>query len=94
MRKTSSSVKLFESSSVQLAGRLEIVTERLLDDQSDPAFGRAALADLLDELRHRIRRDGEVVDAIPARAELLVEVVESQRMTWSWPSSSANSIET
>ena len=60
----------------QLAGGGEVVAERLLDDQAHPASGFAALTELSDDRRHRLRRDGEVVDAVPARAALLVDLVQ------------------
>ena len=43
MRKTSSSAKCSWMLRVQLARRREVVAERLLDDQPDPALGAAAL---------------------------------------------------
>ena len=61
----------------QLARGGEVVAERLLDDQARPAFGLATLADLLDDHRHRLRRDCEVVDAVAARAALGVELVHA-----------------
>ncbi len=79
MRKTSSSVKLFPQQRVEVAGRLKIVAERLLDDQPRPPGGRAALAQLLDELGHRYGWDCEVVDAVSARAVLPVELGETSR---------------
>src|SRR4029453_971164 len=61
---------------VQLPRGGEVAAERLLHDHPRPALGRAPLADLADEHGDRVRRDGEVVDAVAGRAALLVEVVE------------------
>ena len=77
MRKTSFSAKCCLISRVQLLRRLEVVPERLLDDQPDPAFGAAPLRDLLDERPDRARRHREVVDPVPLRAALRVELVSS-----------------
>ena len=59
---------------VQLARRREVVAERLLDDQPDPALGRAPRRDLAHERPDRARRHREVVDAVAPRAALLVEL--------------------
>jgi hypothetical protein len=61
---------------VQLAGRLEVASEGLLDD--DPAAGReAGLGQPLDDLREDRRRDGEVEDrplgALQPDRELVVQ---------------------
>ena len=79
MRKTSDSSNSFSEERVQLPGRLEVVAERLLDHEPVPAALRATLADLLDERPDHRRRDGEVVDAVAARAEVLVDVCERPR---------------
>src|SRR4030095_3473573 len=59
---------------VQLAGGREIASERLFHHPGDPARRRPARAKPLDEDRHSRRRDGEVVDAVAARLELLVHL--------------------
>ena len=74
MRKISSSVKCSLQLRVQRARRVEVVAERLLDDEARPALRAAALADLLDERRDRARRHGEVVEAVASGAALLVEL--------------------
>src|SRR5204862_7120083 len=61
---------------VQVAGRLEVVAERLLDDQAPPALGLAPLAHGVDHRLERARRDGEVVNAVAACLPLLVELVD------------------
>ncbi len=61
---------------VELAGRVEVVTERLLHDQSRPAGRGAALAERVDDRRERARRDCEVVDAIASELPLGVELHE------------------
>ena len=76
MRKTSFSAKCCADQLGELARGGEVVAERLLDDQARPALGRAPLAELPDERRHRLRRDREVVDAVPARSAFLVELVQ------------------
>ena len=75
MRKTSFSVKCSRDQVVQLARRLEVVAERLLDDQAVPAGGRAVLGHLLDERADRRRRHGEVVEPVSLRAALDVDAV-------------------
>ena len=72
-------VELLGEQGVQLLGRLEVVAERLLDHEPVPAVLRAPLADLLDERADHRRRDGEVVDAVSARPEVLVHVRERPR---------------
>ena len=62
---------------VQVAGALEVVAERLLDDQTRPAPGPAPLPHLDDDRLDRVRGDGEVVDAVAARPARLVELVEA-----------------
>ena len=90
MRKTSFSAKCSLISAFSSFADVEVVTERLLDDQPDPALGAAALGDLLDERADRRRRDGEVVDAVAARAALLSSFVSLSRSSSS-PLSSAKS---
>src|SRR5438477_668426 len=57
---------------VELLRGGEVVTERLLDDQARPAGRAPALAERLDDLRERRRRNGEVVDAVPEELAVLV----------------------
>ena len=61
---------------VELARRREVVAERLLDDQPHPALLRPPLADLGHRGRERLRRHGEVVEAVAAGAALGVELLE------------------
>ena len=80
MRKISSSAKYCCEQLVQLARRLEVVAERLLDDQPHPARrGAAPLAELVDDRADRARRHREVVDAVAACAALLVELGQQRR---------------
>ena len=76
MRKTSFSVKCSLISAFSSRADCEVVTERLLDHEPDPALRRAALADVLDERADRGRRHREVVEAVAHRAALLVELVQ------------------
>jgi hypothetical protein len=52
------------------------VTERFLDDEARPAAGAAAAAELHDDRLDRIRRHGQVVQAISARSPRRVQIVE------------------
>ena len=61
---------------VQLAGRREVVAERLLDDQPHPAFLRAPLADLGHRSGECLGWHGEVVEPVAAGAALGVELLE------------------
>ena len=61
---------------VQPVRRRAVVAERLLDDQPDPALRAPPLAELVDDRLEGRRRHGEVVEAVPAAAALLVEVVQ------------------
>ena len=64
---------------VQRARRREVVAERLLDDQPHPAVRRPPLRDLVQQRRDRARRHREVVDAVPERPALLVELRQRAR---------------
>ena len=61
---------------VQPPRRGEVEPERLLDDHARPALGPAALADLPHERRDRVRRHGEVVEAVAIGAVLAVDLRE------------------
>ena len=61
---------------VQLARRLEVVTEGLLDDQPDPPLGGATRGDLVHDRADCARRDCEVVDAVATGPALVVELRE------------------
>ncbi len=54
---------------VELAGRGQVVAERLLDDGAAPralgGVGQAVLLELLDDLGEELRRDGEVEAKLP-----------------------------
>ena len=50
--------------------------ERLLDDHARPALPFAALADLADDHRERLGRDGEVVEPVAGRPARRVELLE------------------
>ena len=79
---------------VQLARRLQVAAERLLDDDAAPcAFllvGEARAAQLLGDQRERLRRDREVERVVAHRAPLGVEVVDGL-LEVSNASSSSNS---
>ena len=64
---------------VQLPRRREVAAERLLDDHARPAARRPPLAELLDERRERLRRDGQVVEAVAFRPPLAVDLAELLR---------------
>ena len=71
-------LEVLEDRGVQLLRALEVVAERLLDDEPCPARRMPALAELGDDGLNRRRRDGEVVDAVPGRSVLLVELVQAR----------------
>ena len=73
MRKISFSSKCSQSIALSCARRLEVVAERLLDDQPRPAGRGSALAERLDDRRKRGRRNCEVIDAVSPELPLLVE---------------------
>jgi hypothetical protein len=58
----------------QLPRGREVVAERLLDDQPCPAVWVPEAGDLRDDVRHDLRRNCEVVDAVAASASLLVDL--------------------
>ena len=60
----------------QLASGREVVAEGLLDDHARPALPLAALPDLADHDRKRLRGDRQVVQSVAARAAGPVELVE------------------
>ena len=69
---------------VQRLGRLQIATERLLDDEARPVFravagaggaaGRARFAESLDGRRKDVRRQRQVEDAVGRLAAVLLEL--------------------
>ena len=67
---------------VQLAGRLQVRAERLLDDQPGEALGvvrllgQAGAAEVLGDDREELGGGGEVEEAVAARPQLGVEVLE------------------
>jgi hypothetical protein len=61
---------------VQRARGLQVVPERLLDDQSRPAVGRSPLAEPTHDRRDDARRDRQVVDAVSVQAALPVGLLE------------------
>ncbi len=73
MRKISSSLEVLAELRGELLRRLEVVAERLLDDDARPAAVVAPLAERVDDRRERRRRDGEVEDAVAAEVALGVE---------------------
>jgi hypothetical protein len=60
----------------QLAGRRKVVPEGLLDDHPRPALALASLADLSDDRRERLGRDGEVVEAVAPGPAGAVELLQ------------------
>ena len=65
---------------VELAGRLEVVAERLLDHHPAPRavalLGQAVLLELPDDGAEEARRDREVEGVVAAGAPLLVELLD------------------
>ena len=66
---------------VELARRIQVSSERLLDDHPAPAgavlfIGEPDPAHLLDDLSHLRGLGGEVVEAIPGSAPLDVKSIE------------------
>ncbi len=76
MRNSSSSREPALHDRVQLARGAQVVAERLLDDQPCPALAVAPLADLTHHRLERLRRHGEVVEAVPGGAALGVDLLE------------------
>src|SRR5581483_3592766 len=68
--------KLLADQLVQVLRRSEVVAERLLDDQPDPAVTLAPRRDLANERLDRARRHGEVIDAVSLRTALRVDLAE------------------
>ena len=79
MRKISSSENQRCRSVFSAPADAEVVAERLLDDHARPAAPLAPLADLLDDRLERLRRHGEVVDAVPLGAVAHVARVQLAR---------------
>ena len=61
---------------VHRLGAGEVVPERLLDDQAQPTLGPRSLAELVHNRADSGRWHGEVVDAVPLSAALLVEPLQ------------------
>ncbi len=61
---------------VQLQCRAEIAAERLLDDQPHPSLLVSPLSDLRHSRRERLRRHGEVVEAVAGSAMLGVDLLQ------------------
>ena len=61
---------------VQLPGRPEVVAERLLDDETDPALLGTPLSDLRHSRRECLRRHCEIVEPVAIGTALGVELLE------------------
>ncbi len=61
---------------VHRLGAGKIVPERFLYDQAHPALGPGPLTDLVHDRANRVRRHGQVVDAVSLSPALLVELLE------------------
>src|SRR5712672_79478 len=59
-------VEVLANQLIQRTRRFEVVTERLLDDQTRPAFRSASLAECVDDRLDCGRGYSEVVETIPA----------------------------
>ena len=71
-------LEVLENAGVQQLRALEVVAERLLDDEPCPAGRMPALAELGDDGLDRGGRDSEVVDAVSRRSILLIELVQAR----------------
>ncbi len=69
-------VEVLRELRVQRAGGVDVVPERLLDDQPHPAARSPASPECVDKSADRIGRNREVVDAVLLRPALLVELVQ------------------